>query len=447
MKNTSHTTEQHWPSKKDQAASGNGGSSNNGEGKKKRKKKGKAKENAAAAIINTLTLVDVPDVPSTSSESISVSLYAHGENTATEWMIDSGCTSHVTFDKRDFVSYHQFPVPGRAHTAGKDQMIPILGHGTVVLQVEVDGKRRYITLSKVMFIPDAAARFFAPRVPLQLGHQIIMGKDRLTLYQKDTHVPLFHAEYRDHDSLYWLEAKIMTKSNPSADEYIMPTQLTPSKYDLWHRRFGHAGKKAIENLHGNVNGVPDSIPTPAEQSPCDGCEFGKSKRAPFPPSDLRAEHPLDLVHMDLVEYPVLSIDGYKYTMTTLDDASSFGLMWFLKRKSDALTAFKQFVAWAETQSERHLKVARSNRGGEFLGQDFETYCKKKGIERQTSVAQSPQQNGRAERWQQTIQNKAEAMRHHTGLLTGFWKLAVETAVHIYNRQPLRRHAWKTPVTV
>lgn len=58
---------------------------------------------------------------------------------------------------------------------------------------------------------------------------------------------------------------------------------------------------------------------------------------------------------------------------------------------------------------------------------------------------SPQQNGRAERWQQTIVEKAEAMRHHAGLSTGFWKLAVETAVHIYNHQPFRRAHWRTPI--
>jgi hypothetical protein len=39
------------------------------------------------------------------------------------------------------------------------------------------------------------------------------------------------------------------------------------------------------------------------------------------------------------------------------------------------------------------------------------------------------------------------MQHHAGLFPGFWKLAVETAVHIYNRQPLRRHQWKPPITV
>ena len=43
-----------------------------------------------------------------------------------------------------------------------------------------------------------------------------------------------------------------------------------------------------------------------------------------------------------------------------------------------------------------------------------------GIEYQTSMPDSPQQNGQVERFQKTIVNRAEAMWHHTGLSNGFW---------------------------
>ena len=84
-----------------------------------------------------------------------------------------------------------------------------------------------------------------------------------------------------------------------------------TSFDLWHHRFGHSGKKALEQLSGHVSGVPDKICAPAAPTPCDGCEFGKSKRDPFPASDSRSEKILDLVHMDLVKFPSLSIESYK----------------------------------------------------------------------------------------------------------------------------------------
>ena len=201
-------------------------------------------------------------------------------------------------------------------------------------------------------------------------------------------------------------------TNPLAVSSVSP-------YDLWHRRFGHPGKKTVVVLPGNVKGVPDSLPAPSTDTPCDGCEFGKSKRDAFPASDTRADNVLDLIHMDLVEMPTLSIDGFKFSLTTIDDRSAFGLTWFLKRKSDALQAFKHYVAWAETQLSRRVKAIRSDRGGEFLSAEFDKYLAEHGIERDLSVPRTPQQNGRAERWQQTIQTKAEAMRHHAGLSQGF----------------------------
>ena len=80
-----------------------------------------------------------------------------------------------------------------------------------------------------------------------------------------------------------------------------------------------------------------------------------------------------------------------------------------------------------------------------MSAEFDAVLAENGIERETSVPMSPQQNGRAERWQRTITDKGEAMRHSAGLSDGFWKLAMECAVHVYNRQPLRRANWKTPL--
>lgn len=167
-KETNHTTEQHWPGGKcptnqQSAAEGSGSgkqSRDKKDGKKGRGKKGKGKDNATT--INTLQILEVPNVPSTSSESITVSLYAQRDQQLTHWMINSGYTSHVTFNKADFVSYHEFPTLGLASTAGKSQTINILGHGTVVIQVEVDHNKRNIVLQNVLYVPDAAERFFAP---------------------------------------------------------------------------------------------------------------------------------------------------------------------------------------------------------------------------------------------------------------------------------------------
>ena len=91
--------------------------------------------------------------------------------------------------------------------------------------------------------------------------------------------------------------------------------------------------------------------------------------------------------------PVLSMGGYKYTATYLDDYSSFGVMFYLKKKSDEFAAFKQYKAWAERQLGTTLKCRRFNRGGVFLTNEQKAYMIENGIEPQTSTPDTLQQNG------------------------------------------------------
>ena len=91
--------------------------------------------------------------------------------------------------------------------------------------------------------------------------------------------------------------------------------------------------------------------------------------------------------------PVLSMGGYEYTTTYLDNYSLFGVMFYLKKKSDEFAAFKQYKAWAKRQLGTTLKCRRFNWGGEFLSNEQKTYMIENRIETQTSMTETPQQNG------------------------------------------------------
>ena len=79
-----------------------------------------------------------------------------------------------------------------------------------------------------------------------------------------------------------------------------------------------------------------------------------------------------------------------------------------------------------------------------LSNEQKGFMEESGIEHQTSMPDSPQQNGRAEWFQQTILNKVESMRHMAGLSSGFWNYAVRTAIHVYNVTPIAKDGFKTP---
>jgi transposase InsO family protein len=88
---------------------------------------------------------------------------------------------------------------------------------------------------------------------------------------------------------------------------------------------------------------------------------------------------------------------------------------FLRNKFDLFDKFKEFKALVENQTERKIKVLRTDNGGEFCGNDFEELCKKCGIERQKTTPYTPQHNGVVERMNKTLMEKERSMLNGVGL--------------------------------
>src|SRR5258707_1575654 len=207
---------------------------------------------------------------------------------------------------------------------------------------------------------------------------------------------------------------------------------------------GHPSKNVLKHVEENTNGFTNKLKIPSTNSICPGCAQGKMHNKAFPMSEKQASKPLELIHADLVELPIRSYHKYKYACMILEDYSSFASCTLLRSKSETLTAVKNFIELMENQLETKIKQFHSNRGGEFKSKDFDTMLKSKGIIRQTIAPDIHQQNGCAERINNTILEKSEAMRTHSGCPQSWWEFSFETAIHVYNRTPLRRTKWTTP---
>ena len=84
------------------------------------------------------------------------------------------------------------------------------------------------------------------------------------------------------------------------------------------------------------------------------CLAGKMHANPFPTSSWRASRPLELVHSDVHDVGHISMSGFRYWITFIDDYSRFRFVIPLKAKSQAFEAFKTFKAFAENQSEQKI---------------------------------------------------------------------------------------------
>ena len=140
-----------------------------------------------------------------------------------------------------------------------------------------------------------------------------------------------------------------------------------------------------------------------------------------------------------------SMQGSTYFATFIDDHSRHAMVYYLKSKDQFVIALRNFLAWAETQTSTKMRALHSDRGGEYISSKVKEILNERGIEHHLTMPGSPQQNGKAERFNRTILDKAMSMLHTSGLSSGFWEYAISAAVHIYNRSPSRTLQWHTPL--
>ena len=82
-----------------------------------------------------------------------------------------------------------------------------------------------------------------------------------------------------------------------------------------------------------------------------------------------------------------------------------------------------------------MKCFKSDNGGEFCSNEFDSFCSHNGIRRIKVVPRTPQENGVAERMNRTILERARSMRIHARFPLNLWADAINTTIYLINRGP------------
>src|SRR5882762_5597950 len=164
-------------------------------------------------------------------------------------------------------------------------------------------------------------------------------------------------------------------------------------------------KKLVEN--GLVTGVRINDSSDGVVF-CKSCVYAKATQKPVA-KEREGERATEFggeVHTDLWgPAPVATIRGRRYYVTFTDDKTRMTYLHLLKRKSDTLSAYKDFEAECLTQHKARIKVLHSDRGGKYTGKEFVLHLKKNGTKQKLTVHDTPQHNGVAERLNRTILEK------------------------------------------
>src|SRR3954468_5667883 len=184
--------------------------------------------------------------------------------------------------------------------------------------------------------------------------------------------------------------------------------------------------------------------TTVKGSKCQVCVQAKQPRKSHTTAEPRNLAPLKLIHSDLCEMNGVLTKGRKrYFMTLIDDSTRYCYVYLLKSKDEALNYFKIYKAEAKKQLDRKIKRLRSDLGGEFFSNEFDSFCAEHGIIHERMPPYSPQSNGVAERKNRTLTDLVNAMLATAGLSKAWWGEALLTSCHVLNRVP-NKNKEKTP---
>ena len=210
--------------------------------------------------------------------------------------------------------------------------------------------------------------------------------------------------------------------------------LTPEQF---HRRMGHVSiKTTCKLVNGKrVQGVRlDGTPDP-DKFFCESCVYAKATRKPVPKKRQgdRAKDFADEIHSDLWgKSPIESKGGKHYWITFTDDKTRLTWLNLFRKKKEAFMAYKIFEAWVETQFGWRIKALNIDRGGEYLGAEFDTHCKAKGTVKKLSVHDTHQEAGVSEHRNRTIAECIRALLHASGLPKYLWREAAHHVVWLLN---------------
>nr|GEY18289.1 Gag-Pol polyprotein [Tanacetum cinerariifolium] len=258
---------------------------------------------------------------------------------------------------------------------GNDQIAPILGYGDLV--------QGAVIIKRVYYVEGLNHNLFSFGQFCDVDLEVAFRKS--TCYIRDLKGNNLLTDSRGTD-LYSITLQDTSSPNP----ICLMAKSTSSQAWLWHHHLSHLNFDTINLLSNNdiVIGLPklkffkDHL--------CSSCELGKAKR--------------------------------KYTWTH-----------FLRSKDETPEVLIDFLRLVQRGLHAQVRIVRTKKGTEFLDKTLQAYFASEGINHQTFVARTPEQNGVVKRQNRTLVVAARTMLSAAKVSLFFWAEAIATTCFTQNR--------------
>ena len=239
-----------------------------------------------------------------------------------------------------------------------------------------------------------------------------------------------------------VDAPSMAASSSGSTAGIKP-------FHLFHQRMCHISRASLKAMvqNGAVTGLePLKLRADGKDMnlalECEHCEYGKGHRSAFKhkiDESYHARAPMDRWHADLLtvnttaESALESLEGVKYASVVIDEYSGMVFLHTMRTKAETADALIALHKRAVVQTGRPLKEFHSDGGGEYRSKKLLKYFEDHGVTVTSTTADTPQHNGRPERWNRTGGERSSCSMHRAGLPASMWSLALDAAVYVSNR--------------
>jgi len=343
----------------------------------------------------------------------------YNKEETTEWLYDCGACEHITNNKNLLTNYTKSPNELLCANGSK---FSYDGFGEYEFQIN-DTK---IKLKRVLYSPDVTRNIISAIELAKIGIKTItepLNKNsnivKLTLM--DSNNKIIHNIFSTKSNQFLLHVNNVKMLDKNEIMSINDSKMT------WHRRLGHFYNKEMEKyLKDHDVSEPD----------CLDCKIAKMKRSPHNRETPKASELLEVIHSDIIGPINKSITGKRFILTIIDEFSRKSWIFLLKSKSETIDIIiNMFKFLNNIFKENKIKYFKSDNGREYNNRKILEFCKNNGIRKIYSPPYNPENNGLAERFNQTIISCAKTLLFWSKLSENFWDFAIIYANYIYNKVP------------
>ncbi|KAJ5829151.1 uncharacterized protein N7525_007404 [Penicillium rubens] len=335
------------------------------------------------------------------------------------WIVDSGCAQHVCNSASKFVQMDKYHGPPLRSV---DASTTPSGVGTVNVLCNVRGRRKWLVLDNVLYVPSAHANLISVLQLLKRGAKVEFSSQNASIRNKSNGKNLYTAS--QYHGVYALDLW----TNLTFPAYHVSSQMA-----LWHNRLAHLSDANIQRLKKQAHGIRDMEP----RQPCNPCLQGRMIEKPHSQSgrSRRGHYAMELLHIDAAGPFDEGLDGSRYWLTIVDDFTGWIEVIPIPRRQGFVVESLRFFLDHNERPERKCRRIRLDRIPEQVGEEMKFMLFSRAIHAEVTGVDQHQQNGVAERAHRTIYDRVGPTLAHARLPPKFWPEIARTAAFLSNRSP------------